>query len=72
MEEKAIIESLLKTQLFDIETLRTLKMRALILQEYELATKIIVEERRIINLSNISRLDRLGLNIKSDEIDNKK
>jgi len=72
VEEKDEIELLLKTQSLDAETLHRLKCRSLNLCEYELAAKIIFEERRLIKLSNISRLEKLGLNIKSNEIDSKK
>jgi len=68
MEEKDEIELLLKTQSLDIETLHRLKCRCLSLREYELAAKIIFEERRL----NVSRLEKLGLNIKSNENDSKK
>jgi hypothetical protein len=72
MEDKDEIEQLLKTQSLDIETLHRLKCRCLSLCEYELAAKIIFEERRLIHLSNISRLGKLGLKVKSNEIDSKK
>ena len=64
MEDKDEIELLLKTQSLDAETLRRLKIRAVYLLEFELATKIIAEERKLIDLSNNSRLGKLGFNIK--------
>ena len=72
MKEIEVIRILLNTQLFDVEMLRELKCKCLKLCKYELAAKIVVEERRLQHLSDVSRLERLGLNLKTNEIDNKK
>lgn len=72
MKEIEIIELLLNTKLFDVEMLRELKYKCLKLCEYELAAKIVFEERRLKHLSDVSRLDSLGLNLKTNEIDSKK
>lgn len=72
MKETELIKLLLNTQLFDVKTLHELKCKCLRLCEYDLAAKIVFEERRLKHLSDVSRLERLGLNIKSNEIDSKK
>jgi hypothetical protein len=72
MKEIEVIRILLNTKLFDVEMLRELKYKCLKLCKYELVAKIVVEERRLQHLSDVSRLERLGLNLKTNEIDNKK
>ena len=72
MKEIEVIRILLNTQLFDVEMLRELKYKCLKLCKYELAAKIVVEERRLQHLSDVSRLKKLGLKLKTNEIDNKK
>ena len=72
MKEIEIIELLLNTKLFDVEMLRELKYKCLKLCNYELAAKIIVEERRLQHSIDVSRLNSLGLNLKTNEIDSKK
>ena len=72
MKEIELIKLLLNTQLFDVKTLHELKCKCLRLREYDLAAKIVFEERRLKHLSGVSRLEKLGLNIKSNEIDSKK
>lgn len=72
MKEIEVIRILLNTQLFDVEMLRELKYKCLKLCKYELVAKIVVEERRLQHLSDVSRLKKLGLKLKTNEIDNKK